>query len=184
MSCIGIAEDAYLVKTNALGVLDSTWIPNPRAFGESDVPDSAHYVQQTSDGGFILAGEIRSFGAAGTDALVIKLDASGELDDQWAENPESLDVPLDGGYHERANCVQQTSDGGYILTGTAHYRDQDAWLVKLDAFGNMQWEEYFGDQGHDEMMSVRETEDGGYIMAGMTNSFSGGLNLYLVYYRP
>jgi len=181
----GTAEDAYLVKTNALGVIDPAWTPNPRTFGLADEPDYAHFVQQTSDGGYILAGETRSFNAAGMDALLIKLDASGKLDPLWGGvNPKTIQVPGDGAYHERANCVQQTSDGGYILTGMAHFRDQDAWLVKIDALGNMEWEEYFGGQGYDEMMSVRETDDGGYIMAGMTNSFSGGFNLYLVYYRP
>ena len=181
----GTAEDAYLVKTDALGVIDSDWTDNPRTFGFADEPDFAYFVQQTSDGGYILTGKTRSFNAACFDALLIKLDASGELDPLWGgENPKTIQVPGDDGFDERANCVQQTSDGGYILTGTSHFRDQDAWLVKTDAFGNMEWEEYFGDQGYDEMISVRETDDGGYIMAGLTSSFYGGFNLYLVYYRP
>ena len=143
-----------------------------------------HSVQQTSDGGFILSGETQSFGAVGTDALLVKLDASGVLDSQWPENPLGVDVPLDIGFDERANCVQQTSDGGYIIAGEAHFRDYDAWLVKLDALGHMEWEEYFGGQGLDEAAFVRETEDGGYIMTGRTNSFPGSYNLYLVYYKP
>ena len=180
------SDDAYLVKTDASGVLDAnpTWDPNPRTYGDSDQPDNMHSVQQTTDGGFILAGQTNSFSSADTDALLVKLDASGQLDSQWPENPLGLDIPLDTGFYEGANCVQQTSDGGYIIAGEAHFRDYDAWLVKLDALGHMEWEEYFGGQGLDEAAFVRETEDGGYIMTGRTNSFPGSYNLYLVYYKP
>lgn len=177
------SENAYLVKTDPAGDLDGAWNPNPKDFGAFDEPDYAYYVQQTYDGGYILAGETRSFGAAGMDALVIKLDASGNLDNQWETNPKTLHS-ADLGGHDRANCVQQTYDGGYILAGMTHYNDQDAWLIKTDAYGNMLWDEFFGDVGYEEAESVRETVDGGYILAGRTNSDPGGFNLYLVYYKP
>jgi hypothetical protein len=118
------------------------------------------------------------------DALIIKLDDSGNLDSQWATNPRGFHIAFDTAGNDRANCVQQTSDGGYIFAGMTHYEDQDAWLVKLDASGDMQWDECFGGAGHDEARSVRQTVDGGYSMAGITNSYPGGFNLYLVYYKP
>lgn len=178
------SDNAYIIKTDDAGNLDPAWATNPQAFGTPDEPDFAYYVQQTSDGGYILAGETRSFGAAGMDALVIKLDASGNLDNQWAGNPQSLHNAPDDNGDDRASCIQQTSDGGYILAGMTHFNDQDAWLVKMDAFGNMLWNECFGGEGHDEAKSVRETDDGGYILAGLTNSYPGSFNLYLVYYKP
>lgn len=177
------SNDAYLIKTDDAGILDPAWAANPQAFGTPDEPDFAYYVQQTSDGGYILAGETRSFGAAGMDALVIKLDASGNMDSQW-ENPKTFHIANDTAGDDRANCIQQTSDRGYILAGMTHYQDQDVWLVKMDAFGNMLWDECFGGAGHDEAKSVRETDDGGYILAGLTNSYPGGFNLYLVFYKP
>jgi hypothetical protein len=178
------AEDAYIIKTDDTGLLDTSWASNPHTFGATEEPDFAYCVQQTSDGGYILSGETRSFGAAGMDALIIKLDASGNLDSQWATNPQALHIAFDTAGNDRANCVQQTSDGGYIFAGMTHYEDQDAWLVKLDASGDMQWDECFGGAGHDEAKSVRQTADGGYILAGITNSYPGGFNLYLVYYKP
>lgn len=178
------SDNAYLIKTDPDGNIDAAWDPNPKEFGTPDESDGAFYVQQTSDGGYILAGETASFGAASFDALLVKLDASGNLDAQWEENPKSLRRPLEPEYDERAKCVQQTSDGGYVFTGTAHLRDQDAWLVKTDAAGNLQWDRCFGQGGYEEAESVRETTDGGYILAGRSNSETGGFNLYLVYYKP
>ena len=183
-SYLDTSHDAYLIKTDGAGSLSPMWATNPLAFGAADEPDYAYYVQQTFDGGYILAGETRSFGAAGMDALVIKLDAYGNLDSQWETNPKTFHSPNDSGGHDRANCIQQASDGGYVLAGMTHGNDQDAWLVKMDASGNMLWEKYFGGDGHDEASSVRETVDGGYILAGMTNSYPGGFNMYLAYYKP
>ncbi len=178
------SENAYLIKADPDGNIDAAWDPNPKEFGTPGEQDGACYVQQTSDGGYILAGETGSYGASAIDALLVKLDASGNLDTQWEENPKSLRRPLEPGAHERANCVQQTSDGGYVFTGTAHFRDQDVWLVKTDAAGNLQWDRCFGEGGYEEAESVRETTDGGYILAGRSNSETGGFNLYLVYYKP
>ena len=186
--CTATAENAGVIKTDAAGNLDSAWNPNPnpREFGTEEEPDYAYCVRQTSDGGYILAGETRSFDAINMDALVIKLDALGSLDQDWTTNPLALHNPFDGGSGslDRANCVEQTSDGGYVLAGTTHYFDQDAWLVKMDSHGSVEWEKYFGESRFEEAASVRQTSDGGYILAGSTNSYAGGFNLYLVYYKP
>lgn len=89
-----------------------------------------------------------------------------------------------GGNDDMAYSVQQTADGGYIITGfTASFGagGYDAYLVKTDASGNITWQKTFGGVGYDEGRSVQPTADGGYIIAGHTNSFgAGGYDFYLV----
>ena len=64
--------DVYLIKTNANG--DTLWT---RTYGGS-VSDTGYFVQQTSDGGYVVAGYTNSFGAGGYDVYVIKTNSSGD----------------------------------------------------------------------------------------------------------
>jgi hypothetical protein len=117
--------DAFLIKTDANG--NRIWA---KTYGGADW-DLAHSVQQTSDGGYIVAGYTDSFGAGGDDFLLIKTDANGNV--QWAKAYGGTDG-------EDAWSVQQTSDGGYILAGyTASFGagSWDAFLVKTDVNGNI-----------------------------------------------
>jgi len=134
--------------------------------GSSD--DYAYSIQQTSDGGYIVAGYTNSFGAGGTDAWVLKLDANGNV--QWQKT-------YGGSSDDYAYSIQQTSDGGYIVAGYtesfgAGYAD--VWVLKLDANGNVQWQKTYGGSGWDEAYSIQRTLDGGYIVAGWTDSFGAG----------
>ena len=96
--------------------------------GKND--DRGKSLIQTSDGGYVIAGETYSFGAGGYDVYVVKLDANGNL--QWTTTiggPES-----DGG-----NSLTQTSDGGYAIAGyTESFSagETDVCIVKLDKNGN------------------------------------------------
>jgi hypothetical protein len=126
---------------------------------------SASSVQQTSDGGYIVAGYTSSFGAGGWDIFLIKTDANGNV--QWAKT-------YGGTRNDRAYSVQQTSDGGYILAGLTYsfgVDSGDIFLIKTDANGNVQWAKTYGGTRYDLALSVQQTSDGGYIVAGGTESF-------------
>jgi hypothetical protein len=118
--------DAWLVKTNRNG--NNLWDKTYGGFST----EGAYSIQQTSDGGYILAGYTASYGAGNGDAWLVKTDANGNK--LW-------DKAFGGYYYDIAKAVQQTSDGGYILVGSSNIRingvDRSvALLIKTDAEGN------------------------------------------------
>jgi uncharacterized delta-60 repeat protein len=152
--------DIFLIKTDANGNIQ--WA---KTYGGTDW-DEAYSVQQTSDGGYILAGGTYSFGAGGADIFLIKTDANGNI--IWAKTYGGTD-------EDRAYSVQQTSDGGYILAGSTGFGPYyDIFLIKTDANGNIQWAKTYGGTDWDEAYSVQQTSDGGYIVVGRTLSFGAG----------
>ncbi|MDY6965749.1 MAG: hypothetical protein SVM80_07250 [Halobacteriota archaeon] len=127
--------------------------------------DYIYSVLQTSDGGYIIAGETNSFEAIGTDAWLIKTDGNGS--EEWNKT-------FGGWGTDVAHTALQISDGGYILAGdTSSYGAgwDDAWLIKTDADGNEQWNRTFGGESIDSGYSVQQTTDGGYILGGDTYSY-------------
>jgi uncharacterized delta-60 repeat protein len=151
--------DIFLIKTDANGNLQ--WAKTYRGTDW----DEAYSVQQTSDGGYIVAGWTSSFGAGGSDIFLIKTNANGNI--QWAKT-------YGGTSYDWAYSVQQTSDGGYIVAGTTWSfgaGGSDIFLIKTDANGNIQWAKTYGGTYEDYAYSVQQTSDGGYIVAGLTDSF-------------
>ncbi len=160
-------EDVYLIKTDSLG--DTLWT---KTYGGTNW-DRSHSVQQTQDGGYVIAGWSQSFGNGLSDFYLIKTDASG--DTTW--------TGLYGGTSaEECWYVRQTSDGGYILTGrTNSYGagDFDVYLVKTDALGDTMWTKTFGSTFIDFGVCVQQTSDQGYVVVGMNGSLPGG-DIYLI----
>ena len=162
-------NDVYLVKTDSSG--NTLW---SKTYGGTN-SDYARAVQQTSDGGYIIAGDTFSFGAGSGDVYLIKTDSSGNT--LWSKT-------YGGTNEDSARGVQQTSDGGYIVVGTTMSLGgsfYDVYLIKTDSSGNATWTKTFGGAAYDFGYAVRQTSDGGYIIAGSTMSFgAGSYDVYLI----
>jgi hypothetical protein len=156
------STDIFLIKTDANGNVQ--WA---KTYGGTD-DDRVYSVQQTSDGGYILAGNTFSFGAGYSDVFLVKTDANGNI--QWAKT-------YGGTYGDWAHSVQQASDGGYIVAGTTWSfgaGSADLFLIKTDANGNIIWAKTYGGTYYEYASSVQQTSDGGYIVVGGTSSFGAG----------
>src|SRR6266542_835053 len=167
-------EYNYLVvKLNSRGIIQ--W---QKCLGGSN-EDYAYSVQQTADGGYIVAGYSSSNDGDVTnnhgsvDYWVVKLDSLGTI--QWQKC-------LGGSRDEEGYSIQQTADGGYIVAGSTGSKDGDVtnnhgktdyWIVKLDSTGIIQWQKCLGGTHDDEALSIQQTADGGYIVAGSTGSNDG-----------
>jgi hypothetical protein len=161
--------DAYLLKIDEEG--NEQW---SRTFG-GPYYERASSVQQTDDGGFIVAGWTTSFGNGGVDMFLLKVDANGN--EQWRNT-------YGGDGDDFCHAVGLTRDGGFIASGNALALGSsrtDASVIKTNGKGEVEWSRRFGGSGDEYGRSIIQTGDGGYVLAGHTSSFgSGGPDVYFV----
>ncbi len=157
------ATDMYLLKTDTLGI--------PRrqnTFGGINI-DVGKCVRQTADSGYVIVGYTNSFGAGGYDVYIVKTNAL--LDTVWTKTIGGTDWDF-------ANCVEQTTDGGYIICGyTYSYGNGDAdyYVIKTTATGDTMWTKTFGGANEDVANSIIQTTDGGYLVTGTNKSLGDTL---------
>jgi len=164
--------------------------------GEAD--DAAYYVQQTSDGGFIIGGYTKSYGIATWNPWLIKTDFKGN--EEWNRTYNFYSLDFLSGY---VRSVQQTNDGGYIL-GCSFFNSTSTKskelspfditkrdyislmvLIKTDSNGNEQWNKTYNGVEYSWCFYVRQTIDGGFIATGGGNSTSyGSIDVYLLKTYP
>ncbi|MEJ2695449.1 MAG: hypothetical protein P8013_02260 [Candidatus Sulfobium sp.] len=155
-------SDIWILKLDPSG--NVSW---QKTYGGSDY-DEGDAVRQTSDGGYIVAGRTKSFGAGDSDAWILKLDPSGNI--SWQKT-------YGGSSYDDAYAIQQNSDGGYIVAGDTESfgaGNSDIWILKLDPSGNVSWQKTYGGSDYDDANAIQQTSDGGYIVAGRTKSFGAG----------
>jgi len=175
---IGVT-DYWIVKTDSSGTFQ--W---DKDFGgiKSDLFRAGC---QTSDGGFLLGGFSYSDssgdksqnrkGGLKNDFWVIKTDSAGNK--QW-------DRTFGGNLEDELHCLVQTNDGGYLLGGISESGigfdksqncrgNRDYWIVKIDAFGIIQWDRTYGGAMNDYLYSICQTSDNGFILGGHSNSGVG-----------
>ncbi len=154
----------HLIKTNPSG--DTLWtkhyiaVHTQEYFGES--------VEQTKDGGYIIAGHTNSHYDSHGDAYLVKTNAEG--DSLWTRR-------CGGSGNDQGYSVRQAADGGYITAGyTRSYGagGADVYLIKTDVNGDTLWTHAFGGASDDVGYSVQQTADSDYIIAGYTCSFGAG----------
>ncbi len=151
--------------------------------GTSD--DFFHYLQQTSDGGYLLggytesdsSGDISQHGWGGPDYWIIKIDSIGNK--EWDKRFGGLSVD------NMFTSFEETTDKGFIIGGysasgvggdktEANWGYNDYWIIKIDSLGNKEWDKDFGGTDYDFLYSLQQTSDKGYILGGFSSSDSGG----------
>lgn len=172
-------NDIWVVKTNNIGILQ--W---QKCYGGTQY-ERGMSIEQTNDGGFIIAGRSGSNDGDVTnhhgaynfhDYWVVKTDSIGTLQWQNSYGGTLEDYPI---------SITQTFDDGYIIAGvsysnngdvTAHHGSTDSadcWILKLDSTGIIQWQKSYGGTKEDYACSIKQTQDGGFIIAGASSSDNG-----------
>lgn len=163
--------DVYVIKHRYNGTIAWTKVIGGTAL------DKAYDIQATSDGGYIVVGETKSFGAGKSDVYLLKLTSTGVVSWTKTYGTSGNDV----GY-----SVKQIIGGGYAITGYTEMHDsipygKNVYIINTDASGNLNWSGAYGGPDNDEGRSIVQLEDSSFAVCGITNSYGAGLDdAYLV----
>ncbi|MCE9538265.1 MAG: hypothetical protein K8R85_03485, partial [Bacteroidetes bacterium] len=161
----GMFKDVCLVKTNSYG--DTIWTKIYQRIDAGYLSAEGSAVLQTTDGGFIISGYTNNFsnGNYNYDVYLIKTTSNG--DTLWTKT-------FGGSGNDFGYSIQQTIDGGYVITGVTNSFNSanNAYLIKTDTNGNLLWSKTY--EGGISVFSVEQTLQGGFIIAGGTASYGAG----------
>lgn len=169
--------DYWIVKLSNAGNIE--W-ENTIGGNQDDLLQS---IGLTSDGGYILGGTSSSTISGD------KTEAS-DYDDYWIVKIDSLgnilwQKTIGGNSNDRLFAIQTIDIGGYILGGNSNSNisgdktencigNFDYWILELDSFGNIVWQETIGGNSSDQLSSIQQTFDGGFILGGISGSGISG----------
>ncbi len=162
--------DVYLIKTDEEGI--EQWSKTYGGKGDEFGWD----IRKTTDNGFIIAAQTNSLGHGEVDAYLIKIDADGN--EEWSNSYGGEKV-------DRIFSVRQTNDGGFIAAGITYSFgsvDRNAYLLKTNEWGKLEWSKTFGEAGYDVGHAIEVTDDKGFLITGYGESYSthGGRDVYLI----
>ena len=169
-----VYPDIYLIKTDSNGIM--SWY---KTFVGGNYFDYGYSVQQTSDGGYIIAGEFGNvpclFCEPESDGCIIKTDSLGN--EVWNKTFGRKESRM----YDSAHSIQQTNDSGYMIGGTIRLSEtnSDMYLLKLDSNGKEIWNKTIGGRSYEHGYYAQQTKDGGYIIVGYTESFGSQWQVYL-----
>lgn len=162
-------EICYRLENNGYPTGSDTTCSNGIAYFQktygSTREDLGYSITTTADSGYVVAGQTRSQGQGGVDGLVMKVNRLGTI--SWSKN-------LGGVEDDYFYRIRRTSDNGFILCGqTKSYGNNagEAWLVRLDASGNLSWSKKYGEGSGVASIAfdVIQLSDGGFAFAGGTD---------------
>jgi hypothetical protein len=164
------STNVWVIKTNSTGGVVWTY-----TYG-GNLPDVAYAIEQTSDGGYIIAGMTTPTSLSDSNVLLLKLSNSGTY--LWSQT-------FGGSLVDIGLALQITSDGGFVIAGyTTSFGagGEDAYLIRTDSNGNSLWTRTYGTANNDRAYSVAQTTIGdcGYIITGWTLTNPGNEDLYVV----
>lgn len=169
-------SDIWLIRLNSSGTL--LW---KRSLGGTS-NEYCYSLALASDSGFILAGSSTSNNGnvtgnhGSTDFWIVKTDGSGNI--QWQKS-------LGGSGIEECYSIHSTFDGGYIAAGYTNSNDgqvsgnhgnNDFWIVKLNATGNLLWQKCLGGTLNEVATVVLQNSSGRYVVGGYSNSSNGDVS--------
>jgi len=159
----GVLSNFSIMKLNPVGEIE--WQKN---YADESVNNFVYSLQQTSDGGYIVAGS-DYFSPQMNDILILKLFSDGSV--EWSKN-------YGGSLDDLPHSIQQTVEGGYLVVGRTNSYGSgkyDMWILKLASDGSVEWQKTYGGSENESAHAFQQTIDGGYIVAGQTDSFGAGL---------
>tara|TARA_B100000686_G_C16722101_1_gene935570 strand:+ start:257 stop:1723 length:1467 start_codon:yes stop_codon:yes gene_type:complete len=140
--------------SETITVTISNFLVFSTTYGEGETNESGRSILQIADSSIIILGE------NGNDILLLKSDRHGNV--EWQQT-------FGGSQLDRADHIENTSDGGYIISATTESYGpggKDIWLIKTDPSGLIEWNTYLGTPYDDNAGQVMETSDGGFILIG------------------
>ncbi|MBL7941133.1 MAG: hypothetical protein JNM00_00090 [Flavobacteriales bacterium] len=161
----GLNTDIYVVKVDES--LNCVW----NLVLGTEQTDWVVAVAEDAFNNYYVCGVTAGLGEGGYDVIVYRINSDGEIIWQKTFGGEDWDF---------ANEIEINNNGNLFIGGSTYNNgngNADAWLIELDAFGNIQSEMFFGEEGYDEINALYAFEDG--VLVGGAMEFEDGKHAFL-----